>query len=189
MIQRMLEEACYDFASRWVPNVLVEKNWTCPEAVELSTWKRLLPEILPDNAITPVPNTSVEKGLASAVKIRNSAVHRHLCDNIEIKRMAQQAQNLMAMFSDVTRENKLYHLRIELAEWNDLSEKDPQTARINLERALQEISEKPLDDMDWTPNTVSLLEIGQETVVEAITEAHEIEQGDDLYVGDAMDLD
>ncbi|TVY34962.1 Uncharacterized protein LSUB1_G008164 [Lachnellula subtilissima] len=170
MIQRILEEGCYDFASRWVPNKLFEYNWTCPEAVELSTWKKMLPEILPPNAITDVPNTSLEKGLLNAVRIRNSAVHRHLSDNIEIKRMALQAQNLMAMFSDVTRQNKLYYLQIELGEWNSLNAVDPQAARSKLQRALQEISERPLDDMDWSPNAVSLEEVGPENVSEAAQE-------------------
>ncbi|TVY45598.1 Uncharacterized protein LOCC1_G006169 [Lachnellula occidentalis] len=166
MIQRILEEGCYDFASRWVPNKLFEYKWTCPEAVELSTWKKMLPEILPPNAITHVPNTSLEKGLADAVRIRNSAVHRHLSDNVEIQRMALQAQNLMAMFSDVTRQNKLYYLQVELGEWNGLNAVDPQAARSKLQRALQEISERPLDDMDWSPNAVSLEEVGPETVSE-----------------------
>jgi hypothetical protein len=182
-MQRILEEGCYDFASRWVPHKLIEYNWSCPEAVELSTWKKMLPEILSSHAIIPVPNTSLEKSLANAVRIRNSAVHRHLCDNIEIKRMALQARNLMAMFSDVTRQNKLYNLQLELNEWDALSGVDPQAARSKLQMALQEISERPLDDMDWTPNAVSLQEIGHEAVVD------EIVQVDDYHFGDEMELD
>ncbi|TVY90223.1 Uncharacterized protein LAWI1_G006848 [Lachnellula willkommii] len=187
MIQRILEEGCYDFASRWVPNKLFEYNWTCPEAVELSTWKKMLPEILPPNAITHVPNTSLEKGLSNAVRIRNSAVHRHLSDNTEIKRMALQAQNMMAMFSDVTRQNKLYYLQIELGEWNSLNVVDPQAARSKLQRALQEISERPLDDMDWSPNAVSLEEVGPETVSEAVQERVQFSSIFCIMTADALD--
>ena len=97
--------------------------------------------------------------------------------------MALQAQNLMGMFSDVTRQNKLYYLQIELNEWDTLSAVDLQAARSKLQVALQEISERPLDDMDWTPNVVSMQEIGHETVVDEIVPV------DDYDFGDEMELD
>jgi hypothetical protein len=46
---------------------------------------------------------------------------------------------------------------------------------------LQEISERPLDDMDWSPNLVSLQEI---TDV-----AGERNHNDDQYHGEEIDLD
>jgi hypothetical protein len=159
MMQRILEEGCYDFASRWIPGTLNEKGWTCSEAVELSTWRKFLPDVVPYKAISPVPNYSLEKALADAVFIRNAAVHRHLCNNVEICRMTSQAQDLMVMFSDVTRQNKFHHLREELKQWDSAVTEDPQEKRYKLESALREISERPVDDMDWTPNAVSLQEI------------------------------
>jgi hypothetical protein len=159
MIQRILEEGCYDFASRWMPDTLIEKNWTCSEAVELSSWRKFLPDAAPYKAISPVPNYSLEKALADAVAIRNKAVHRHLCDNVEICQMTSQAQDLMFMFSDVTRQGKFQRLREELKQWDSGPRDDPQWKRNKLESALREISERPVDDMDWTPNAVSLQEI------------------------------
>jgi hypothetical protein len=159
MMQRILEEACYNFASRWVPSLLNENNWACSEAVELSTWRKVLPPALSPNAIVPVKNYSLDGALADAVRIRNSAVHRHLCDNVEIRRMASQAQDLTTMFSDVTRQTKFHRLRDELDDWDATSQQDLQAARSKLQEALQEISERPMDDMDWTPNAVSLQEI------------------------------
>ena len=72
--------------------------------------------------------------------------------------MALQAQDLMTMFSDVTRQNKFHRLWAELKDW-DASRDDTPVKRNKLEAALREISERPLDDMDWTPNAVSLQEI------------------------------
>lgn len=143
--------------------MMIENNWTCSEAVELSTWRKVLPPALPPNAIVPVKNYSLEDALANAVRIRNSAVHRHLCDNVEIRRMASQAQDLVSMFSDVTRQTKFHRLRDALDDWDAASREDPQAARSKLEEALQEISERPMDDMDWTPNVVSLQEIMSDT--------------------------
>jgi hypothetical protein len=159
MMQRILEEGCYEFASRWIPNKLNDKGWSCSEAVELSTWKKFLPEAVPYKAISSKPNYSLEKALSDAVFIRNAAVHRHLCNNVEICRMASQAQDLMFMFSDVTRQNKFNHLREELIRWDSTVSEDLQWKRNKLENALREISERPVDDMDWTPNAVSLQEI------------------------------
>jgi hypothetical protein len=159
MMQRILEEGCYDFASRWIPNTLNEKGWTCSEAVELSTWKKFLPEAVPYKAVSSMPNYSLEKALSDAVFIRNAAVHRHLCNNVEICRMTSQAQDLMFMFSDVTRQNKFNRLREELKQWDLSTSEDLQWKRSKLESALREISERPVDDMDWTPNAVSLQEI------------------------------
>jgi hypothetical protein len=176
MIQRILEEACYDLASRWIPQTLREKGWDCPEAVELSTWRDLLPTVLPPNAIAPLRPYSLERSLADAVRIRNAAVHRHLCDNTEIRRMVLEAQDMMTMFSDTTRQGKFHRLWVELNDWDRSF--DLQDAREKLQLALREISERPIDDMDWTPNAVSLQEIT--TDVGSVY---------DQYHGEEMDLD
>jgi hypothetical protein len=178
MMQRILEEACYDLASRWIPQKLRDNRWDCPEAVELSTWRDLLPTTLPPNAIVPSPSYPLERALVDAVQIRNAAVHRHLCDNTEIRRMAAKARDIMEMFRDVTRRNKFHRLWIELNDWDQSS--DQQAAREKLLLALREISERPVDDMDWTPNSVSLQEV---------TNVVPVESGHDEYHGEEMDLD
>lgn len=179
MMQSIIEEACYDLASRWIPQKLKDNRWDCPEAVELSTWRDFLPTALPPSAITPHPSNSLEKALADSVQIRNAAVHRHLCDNNEMRRMVVKAQDVMSIFSDITRRQKFHRLWIELNEWDQ--SKDPEAAKERLLWALQEISERPLDDMDWSPNLVSLQEI---TDV-----AGEQNHNDDQYHGEEMDLD
>jgi hypothetical protein len=59
----------------------------------------------------------------------------------------------------VTRQNKFHRLQEELKQWDSAVTEDQQGKRDRLERALREISERPVDDMDWTPNAVSLQEI------------------------------
>ncbi len=63
------------------------------------------------------------------------------------------------MFSDTTRQNKFHHLWAELNIWDSRCLEDASGARSRLEGALREISERPMDDMDWTPNAVSLEEL------------------------------
>lgn len=179
-MQRILEEGTYAFASRWIPAELEARRWDCSEAVELSTWRDLLPDIVPLKSIIPVANYTLAEGLRDAVKIRNAAAHRHLCDNSEIRLMASQAQDLMAMYSDVTRQSKFDRLRDELNRWDSASERDMDAAQITLQSALQEINERPINDMDWTPNVVSLRELTPTT--------HPVQDvEEDTY--DEMDLD
>lgn len=174
MMQRILEEGCYTFASRWIPDVLQRNNWTCSEAVELSTWRTVLPENVPSEAITS-HGKSLQQCLANAVRIRNSATHRHIFSSQELRGLAQQAEDLMSLLSDHSRQLKFHKLWTELYDWEKLSVTDMQAARYKMEMALQQIGERPMeDDMDWTPNVISLekvpaVEIGPEEV-----ENHEV---------------
>jgi len=167
-IQRVLEEGCFVLAARWIPDVLHRNNWTCAEAVELSTWKQILPTAVPENAIKPVPKLTLEDALGRAVRIRNSAVHRHLCDNSEIRRMALQAQDLMLMFADSSRVTKFQLLQEALYEWDNTHRHDPDKSRADLEQALREITERPLDNMDWTPNAISLQDVTSRTALDGL---------------------
>jgi hypothetical protein len=179
MIQRILEEGCYEFALRWIPDSLRLKGWDCPEAVELSVWRSFLLVSLPQVAIKPLSNYTLESALGDAVRIRNAAVHRHLSDNNDIRRMALQAQDLMGMFSDVTRQTKFHQLWVELNTWDFESRRDRQEAKRRLEGALREISEQPLDEMDWAPNSISLQQLTTKDVF-----------GESLVCGvDVMELD
>ena len=83
------------------------------------------------------------------------------------------------MFRDITRRDKFYHLGVALNDWDMNSKGDPQAARMMLEQALLEINERPMDDMDWTPNAESLQEITAE--VELVQ--------DIVDYGDEMELD
>ncbi|APA08073.1 hypothetical protein sscle_03g028430 [Sclerotinia sclerotiorum 1980 UF-70] len=180
MMQRILEEGCYTFASRWIPDLLHKNNWTCSEAVELSTWRTFLPENIPAEALAS-HSKPLHRCLADAVRIRNSATHRHICSSRELQRMTQQAEDLMSLFSDQTRQLKFQRLWIEINGWENLSVIDMQAARHKMELALQEIGERPMDDMDWTANTISLQQIPPGKV--------ELGDTDDYDVYDEMEID
>jgi len=98
--------------------------------------------------------------------------------------MALQAQDLMSMFSDTTRQNKFHYLFVELNIWESHNKDNPISSRAKLEGALREINEQPMDEMDWTPNAVSLQELqpGSENVQENSQETVE-------YYVDEMELD
>lgn len=134
MTQQILEEGTYDFAARIVPQVLKANNWTCSEMVELKSWKDVLPNKVPPAALTVVDNYSLSQGLSDAVRIRNAAAHRQVCDNGELRRMARQARDLMVLYGDVRRRRKFEWLREELGAWD--REGDGEAKRVQLEVSL-----------------------------------------------------
>jgi hypothetical protein len=154
-MQRILEEGCFAFASRWAEKAIYEKHWTCPEQVELKTWRDELDSLLPPEAVIPELKLSLASALKDAVNIRNAATHRHLCDNFEIKKMTLQATKLMEIFDDITRQNKFHRLWGAIDQW-DTEPSSLEKKREMLESALREISDRPVDDMDWSPNLLSL---------------------------------
>lgn len=175
-----MEDGCFLFASTWIPEFLGASKWTCAEAVELSTWKKVLPITLPKEV--GISLAHLEDALANAVRIRNAAVHRHLCSNHELRQMASQASRLISLFADVSRQAKLDSLVVALRDWDSQIDEDQSTKRTRLEAALQAINEQPLDDMDWTPNSVSLQEITDVAY-------HSSHVATGVYGEDEMDID
>lgn len=158
----MLEEACYEFALRWIPRKLNEFECDCAEAFELARWKSILPSEVPQHAFNSEARHSISSSLTDAVYIRNAVAHRHRCDNHIICNMARKGAKLMTILSDNTRQEKFNHLVVAINEWENNSN-DLSTARANLECALQKIAEQPINEMDWTPDSVSMSEISYET--------------------------
>lgn len=188
MMQRILEQGCFDFAARWIPSTLRQKNWTCFELVEISAWRDFLPTApmpqhalsLPQSQYGTSRSRTLELHLIDAVKIRNSAVHRHLCDNRELKLMATKAEGLLAVLGDSVRGEKFVRLRGELEIWDRSEEDNTGARRARLEGVLREIGEQDLEGMDWTPNVQSLLEIKNDL--------QDVHADADSYV-DEMDID
>ncbi|KAF2424446.1 hypothetical protein EJ08DRAFT_672241 [Tothia fuscella] len=173
-MRRILEEGSYQFASRVVPHLLSDRGWTCSELVELSMWRDTLPNAVSSAVLNMNSSYSLQRALIDAVRVRNAATHRHLCNNFELRKMAKQAEELMRIYGDIGRRLKFECLREELEEWDGVKAGGDEKRR-TLETALKSISDRPMETMDWTPNSLSLEEI---TIDE-----HEV------YVADEMEID
>ncbi|MCJ1247429.1 hypothetical protein MMC30_004643 [Trapelia coarctata] len=115
--QRLLEECCFEFTTKWLPSVLKEENWSCVEAVELTMWTRIMArrcDELPAGAIFMEPGQSL-KGVFSATDyLRHSAVHRLPMAAYKIHKLVQSAQKLAKTLGDVARAAQLETVRVEL---------------------------------------------------------------------------
>lgn len=94
---------CYRFVEKWLPRVLRENGWDCPDAIELSVWWRAISKChIPIEAIgtgiLPLPSI-----LGRVQHIRHYAVHR-LPDLpiVGIQDMVADALDLATVFRDAS---------------------------------------------------------------------------------------
>ncbi|KAM0381267.1 hypothetical protein ACHAPY_005471 [Fusarium culmorum] len=89
-IQTLLEHACYTFAEQWLPHILFENGWDCPEAGELNVWmhhfnfnveRMTLCHVAQEHGM----KESLSDVMHSAKEIRHNAVHRN---RVEINELA-----------------------------------------------------------------------------------------------------
>jgi hypothetical protein len=160
LLQRTMEESCFSFAQICIPQYLESNKIDCVEAAELATWRRVLPEQIDQGELTTVgvDKLQLEKALGWAARIRNAAVHRHLCTVAEVIMYSGHARHLLQLLDDSFRAAKIDILISALELWKDgvMGEAE---RRNKLEEALQCMQEAPLEVMDWTPNSVGLAEV------------------------------
>ncbi|KAF4908253.1 hypothetical protein CGCVW01_v012305 [Colletotrichum viniferum] len=108
--ETVLEECCFDFASKTIPDALSERGWDCASAVELTKWARILCKELPQG----LSGVTVQSALVSTHQLRHTAVHR-LCTTARgISRLLESAVGLAEALNDVPRAAQLEELKSEL---------------------------------------------------------------------------
>lgn len=115
--QSLLENSCFDFASRWLPTVLLENGWDCAVACELQRWVRVLKSHvtqLPDHALCGASTQSLEKIARSIPRLRHTAVHRLSLTTNELLELLASAIELTVVLQDQARAEKLKRLHDEV---------------------------------------------------------------------------
>ena len=136
-VQRLLEECCYDWARRWIPDYLEEKKWTCSEAVELGQWANILPRMLgkiKGEATSLESADSLKSALVATHQLRHAAVHRLPTSAKGIKKMLGQALFLVNALHDTAITFKLDALLSEF----DLKVRDMELHKNELENGLDD---------------------------------------------------
>jgi hypothetical protein len=101
-LQTLLEAACYTFASKRFPDILIRENWTCPESVELNRWPRVFSTHQADFHESSVAELgkSLPDLFNSIAQLRHTAVHRlHLTANRTLH-FALDAEALVKLLRD-----------------------------------------------------------------------------------------
>lgn len=104
-VQSLLEQCCYDWAKRWIPALLDEKNWTCAEAVELGKWAEVLPRRfnqVGSHATSLDSGGSLKSALIATHQLRHAAVHRLPTSAKGIDKMLHSAVYLAKVLHDTS---------------------------------------------------------------------------------------
>lgn len=112
--QTILEESCFDFAKRWLPEVLNERGWKCPCAVELTRWKSIINTRggqLPPEALSVQPGAKLKHIFTATHALRNTAVHRELVQARSVSKFLQAAINLAEALRDTHRATQLLDIK------------------------------------------------------------------------------
>ena len=117
LLQKQLEECCFEFAKHWMPDLLVKRNWSCAIAVELNHWAQTIPqqyEVIPREATTAQTAQSLRNTFEGTVHIRHAAVHRLRTNAKEVDKMLQEGIQLTQMLKDGPRAIRLEILKQHL---------------------------------------------------------------------------
>ncbi|KAG7113502.1 hypothetical protein HYQ45_016761 [Verticillium longisporum] len=116
--QRIVEECCFDFATKWFPEILRAKDWDCAVAVELTTWPKVFkgnfPK-LPDNALS-VPKDTLQHIFDQLPELRHTPVHRVPITAGDTSRIITSALSLAEALRDDARSAVLAELISEVEE-------------------------------------------------------------------------
>lgn len=115
--QSLLETCCFDFATQWLPTVLLENGWDCAVACELQRWIRIIKSHvaqLPDHAFCGTNTQSLENLARSIPRLRHTAVHRLSLTTNELLQLLTSAVELTVVLHDEVCTEKLRKLHDEL---------------------------------------------------------------------------
>lgn len=100
--QSVLEQACFDFAKKYMPRALQENHWSCAEAVELNVWTKKFKsqESVLVDAENKVKLLDRAKFYESIEGLRHTAVHRRPATAKELAQFLADGEKLVDMLGD-----------------------------------------------------------------------------------------
>jgi DNA polymerase kappa len=141
IVQRILEEACFNFTKVWLPAVLERNGWDCAEAVELTQWSKIFSHEsanLPQHAIA-TGTESISNMLLSTYKIRHTVVHRLPITARGAIQLIEPAIRVTEVLQDSLRASQLQELQKEVDSRIDAMELSKNVLEDNVSRELDEI--------------------------------------------------
>ncbi|KAI1027169.1 hypothetical protein LB504_008018 [Fusarium proliferatum] len=108
-LQKTLELACYQYGVKELQSTIQERDWDCPEAVELNRWTEILGH--KGNLKREGINKPLPELLQSIAKIRHTAVHRVRTDSTGLQGFLADAEDLARALGDDLRTEAISKLR------------------------------------------------------------------------------
>ena len=111
--QCLLEACCYSLTSQWMPDLLDQWQWDCPEAIELNNWTFIVAKrihTLPSQCFGDLDSgnpMSLASVLMSINELRHTAVHRLRTTAKGILEMIRSAIRFAGALRDLTCQQQL----------------------------------------------------------------------------------
>ncbi|POR32466.1 Uncharacterized protein TPAR_07338 [Tolypocladium paradoxum] len=115
-LQKVLEQACFDFGKQNFPEILTENKWDCAESVELNRWTELLasrPEFSGPENRQLFSRPPIEL-FTSVAGIRHAAVGRHNLTAVDLQERLANAVDLLSLLKDTPRVTELRKLQRDM---------------------------------------------------------------------------
>ena len=144
-VQRVLEDCCYDWVSKWMPSLLEERKWTCSEAVELGRWTTVIPRRFDTFSFdaTSVGSGEALRAVFSATHpLRHAAVHRLHTSVRGVERMLENALKLVTALNDTPRKSKLHDILGDFRSTMRAMEVNKNELEISLDKELGSIHQQ-----------------------------------------------
>lgn len=142
LVQGLLEECCFDFGNKWVPEFMQENQWHVAESVELTKWIRefcKLSKPLPQNAVKSSAGRSITRILFATANIRHSAVHRDPTSAAGLVKMLSAAVAFTEALKDIDRMEKIAKILSQLTTHLETVEQHQNLLECRLRDQLEEI--------------------------------------------------
>lgn len=147
-IQSSLEECCFDFGTKWLPEIITSEGWEAPEQVELTTWTAKMNEHakkIPTDAVFKIPDKSWEEVLFGTHELRHSAVHRLKTTAYGLVNLIESAVLLARMLKDIPRAQWIEGVRDNLKSSIEEMEGHKKVLQEKLSSELQSIAQKRVE--------------------------------------------
>ncbi|KAL3595592.1 hypothetical protein FPOAC2_09938 [Fusarium poae] len=136
-LQHKLEEMCYSYSERHLPQLLHDRGWDCPEALELHRWLRTLSVELPYVGQDWVFNHSIL--FDSVAQIRNFAVTRSKIDSAQMEKLMTDAFELATILNEEKTIKVILRLRQDMVHTSKYLGSETEQIKQTFDRKLGEI--------------------------------------------------
>ena len=141
-VQRMLEEACFGFARKYLPTVLQRPRFDCPAAVELTKWVKILTNHRDELGATVAPSLktpSFPALMGSMRMLRHTAVHRIPMSTAAVCQLVGSAADFAELLQDDARADLMRDMCRNVETSLEEMHAVRQALRGNVDRGLEEI--------------------------------------------------
>ncbi|KAF4415225.1 hypothetical protein FACUT_13587 [Fusarium acutatum] len=139
-LQKTLELACYQYGTRELQSIMQERNWDCPEAVELNQWADLLGH--DGNLQWQGRGKPLKEVLRSIAQIRHTTVHRIRTDSTGLQQFLADAEDLARALGDDIYTEVISKLRLDAESTITELAQNKQSIQLQLDKAQDEIAKR-----------------------------------------------